>query len=336
MPLRLAINGCGRTGRMVLRSCLERREVELVALNDVADAATIAHLVAYDSVHGRLPAEVRLAGGALEIGGRTVVLPGVKDPAGLPWRQLGVDLVVEATGKFTDAAKAVLHLEAGAKRVVIAAPAKGGNVPTFVMGVNHERYDPARDRVVSNASCTTNCLAPVAKVLLEEVGIRHGQVTTVHAYTNAQQLLDGPNKDLRRARAATLSMVPTSTGAAKALGRVLPQLEGRLGGMAIRVPTPNVSLIDLVIEAERTTSVEKVNAAMRRAAQTGLRGILEVSHAPLVSADFNHTSASSIVDAPSTSVVDGTLVKVLAWYDNEWAYACRVVDLAMYMSTREA
>jgi len=336
MPTRIGINGFGRIGRLVLRAGLDRPGLEIVAVNDITDATTLAHLLKYDSVHGAYPGPVRATAGAIEVGRREVRVLSIKDPAGLPWRDLGVDLVIEASGKFTDAATAGLHLAAGARRVLITAPAKGEGIPTFVMGVNHEAYDPAKDRIVSNASCTTNCLAPVAKVVLEQFGIRHGVMTTVHAYTNDQQILDLPHKDLRRARAAALSMIPTSTGAAKAVGLVLPQLKGKLHGMAIRVPTPNVSLVDLVAETEKVTTAIEVNEALKKAAATTLRGILEVSEEPLVSVDFNHTAVSAAVDALSTAVVDGTLVKVLAWYDNEWGYANRVVDLAAYMASKDA
>ena len=332
MPTRIGINGFGRIGRLVLRAGLDRPGLEIVAVNDITDATTLAHLLKYDSVHGAYPGPVRATAGAIEVGRREVRVLSIKDPAGLPWRDLGVDLVIEASGKFTDAATAGLHLAAGARRVLITAPAKGEGIPTFVMGVNHEAYDPAKDRIVSNASCTTNCLAPVAKVVLEQFGIRHGVMTTVHAYTNDQQILDLPHKDLRRARAAALSMIPTSTVAAKAVGLVLPQLKGKLHGMAIRVPTPNVSLVDLVAETEKVTTAIEVNEALKKAAATTLRGILEVSEEPLVSVDFNHTAVSATVDALSTAVVDGTLVKVLAWYDNEWGYANRVVDLAAWVA----
>ena len=332
MPTRIGINGFGRIGRLVLRAGLDRPGLEIVAVNDITDATTLAHLLKYDSVHGAYPGPVRATAGAIEVGRREVRVLSIKDPAGLPWRDLGVDLVIEASGKFTDAATAGLHLAAGARRVLITAPAKGEGIPTFVMGVNHEAYDPAKDRIVSNASCTTNCLAPVAKVVLEQFGIRHGVMTTVHAYTNDQQILDLPHKDLRRARAAALSMIPTSTGAAKAVGLILPQLKGKLHAMAIRVPTPNVSLVDLVAETEKVTTALEVNEALKKAAATTLRGILEVSEEPLVSVDFNHTAVSAAVDALSTAVVDGTLVKVLAWYDNEWGYANRVVDLAAWVA----
>jgi len=332
MPTRIGINGFGRIGRLVLRAGLDRPGLEIVAVNDITDATTLAHLLKYDSVHGAYPGPVRATAGAIEVGRREVRVLSIKDPAGLPWRDLGVDLVIEASGKFTDAATAGLHLAAGARRVLITAPAKGEGIPTFVMGVNHEAYDPAKDRIVSNASCTTNCLAPVAKVVLEQFGIRDGVMTTVHAYTNDQQILDLPHKDLRRARAAALSMIPTSTVAAKAVGLVLPQLKGKLHGMAIRVPTPNVSLVDLVAETEKVTTAIEVNEALKKAAATTLRGILEVSEEPLVSVDFNHTAVSATVDALSTAVVDGTLVKVLAWYDNEWGYANRVVDLAAWVA----
>jgi glyceraldehyde 3-phosphate dehydrogenase len=271
---------------------------------------------------------------ALVVNGKAVRVLAQRDPMQLPWKEMAVEVVVEATGRFSDAAQAGMHLQAGARRVVITAPGKGEGVPTFVMGVNHEAYAPGEERIVSNASCTTNCLAPVAKVLLDAFGIRHGFMTTVHAYTNDQQILDLPHKDLRRARAAALAQIPTSTGAAKAVGLVLPRLKGKLHGIAVRIPTPNVSLVDLVAELEKVVTAEEVNNAFRKAAESDLKGILGVCDEPLVSVDFNGDPRSAIVDAPSTSVIDGTMVKVLAWYDNEWGYSCRVRDLVKYIAER--
>jgi glyceraldehyde 3-phosphate dehydrogenase len=291
----------------------------------------LAHLLKYDSVHGAFKGTVEAKDDSLLVNGKTVKVFASKDPAALPWKTLGVQLVVESTGRFTDRAGASKHLEAGAKKVVISAPAKEEDI-TIVLGVNESRYDPTKHHIISNASCTTNCLAPVAKVLLKTFGIRHGFMTTIHAYTNDQQILDLPHKDLRRARAAAMSMIPTSTGAAKAVGLVLPELKGRMHGLAIRVPTPNVSLVDLVAETEKVATVEEVNTALRKAADGDLKGILGFSDEPLVSVDFNGNPLSSVVDGPSTSVMDGTMVKVLAWYDNEWGYSCRVRDLLKFIA----
>ena len=333
MAIRIGINGFGRIGRNVLRASLGDSALEFVAINDLTDARTLAHLLKYDSVHGKLALPVEAKEDQLLINGRPIKILAQKDPKDLPWRDLSVDYVIESTGRFTDREGAGRHLSAGAKKVIISAPSKDPDV-TIVLGVNEQAYDSKQHQIVSNASCTTNCLAPVAKVLLESYGIRHGLMTTIHSYTNDQHLLDLPHKDLRRARAAAVSMVPTSTGAAKALHLVIPQLKGKLGGMAVRVPTPNVSLIDLTAELERDASAEEVNAAFRTAAQGTLQGILEYSDEPLVSVDFNGNAHSAILDASLTTVIDKRLVKVIAWYDNEWGYSCRVRDLLKFMVSR--
>ncbi|PTQ54257.1 MAG: NAD-dependent glyceraldehyde-3-phosphate dehydrogenase [Hydrogenibacillus schlegelii] len=324
--VRVAINGFGRIGRLVFRAALRHSTYEIVAVNDLADAEMLAHLLLYDSVHGRFPESVEVTADGFRAGGRNVRVTSERDPANLPWRDLGVDIVVESTGRFTNAEDARKHLQAGAKKVIISAPAKGEDV-TVVLGVNESAYDPARHHILSNASCTTNALAPVAKVLHEAFTIRRGLMTTVHSVTNDQQILDLAHKDFRRARAAGLSIIPTTTGAARAVGKVLPELAGKLNGMAFRVPTPNVSVVDLVAEVEQDVTVEAVNAALAAAAEGPMKGILAVSHEPLVSRDFNGDPHSSIVDAPSTMVLDGRMVKVIAWYDNEWGYANRVADL---------
>ncbi len=333
MPIRVAINGFGRIGRNVFRASLDDRELEFVAVNDLSNAHTLAHLLKYDSVHGSLRAEVQPKDDTIVVNGRPVKVFAQKDPALLPWGDLGVEVVIESTGRFTDRAGASKHLVAGAKRVIISAPAKDPDI-TIVLGVNERTYDPAKHAIISNASCTTNCLAPVAKVLMESFGIRHGLMTTIHSYTNDQSILDLTHKDLRRARAAALSQIPTTTGAAKAVGLVLPALQGKVHGIAIRVPTANVSLVDLVAETEQVVTAEEVNAALRKAADGELKGILGFCEEPLVSIDFNGNPLSSIVDGLSTSVVDGTLVKVLAWYDNEWGYSCRIRDLVKFIATR--
>jgi glyceraldehyde 3-phosphate dehydrogenase len=333
MPTRVAINGFGRIGRAVVRAASERQtDIEIVAVNDVTDAATLAHLLERDSVYGRFPGAVTAAGGVLHVDGHEIAALSAADPSGLPWAALGVDVVIEATGRFRTRADAQLHLDAGARKVILSAPAKGEEPvdANLVLGVNfHDVYDPDRHHIVTNASCTTNCLAPVAKVLHETVGIRHGLMTTVHAYTADQRLLDAPHKDLRRARAAAVNLVPTSTGAAKALGLVIPELAGRLNGFAVRVPVPTGSLVDLTIEAGRATSADEVNAAFAaRAAVAPLAGVLAYSEAPLVSSDIVGDPHSAVFDAPMTTVVAGTQVKVVAWYDNEWGYANRLVELA--------
>src|SRR5947209_6042770 len=334
MAIRIGINGFGRIGRNVLRASLNDPALQFIAINDLTDAKTLAYLLKYDSVHGRLKPEVEARGDQLVVGGRSLTVLAKKDPKELPWKDLGVDLVIESTGRFTDREGAGRHLSAGAKRVIISAPAKDPDV-TIVLGVNEQTYDPSKHQIISNASCTTNCLAPVAKVLLDHFGIRHGAMTTIHSYTNDQQLLDLPHKDLRRARAAAISMVPTSTGAAKALHLVLPQLKGKLDGMAIRVPTPNVSMIDLTVELESDGTPADVNAAFRAASQGPLQGILQYSEDPVVSVDMNGNPHSSIVDAPLTTGLDKRMVKVIAWYDNEWGYSCRVRDLIKYLASRD-
>jgi len=334
MAPKVGINGFGRIGRLVLRAALRiGTDIEFVAVNDLTDARTLAHLFKYDSVHGPFKGEVEAKEGAILVDGREIKVLAVSDPGELPWRDLGVEIVVESTGLFTAREKASKHLEAGAKKVIISAPAKQPDI-TIVMGVNHKDYDPSQHHIISNASCTTNCLAPVAKVLLERFGIKRGLMTTVHAYTNDQRILDLPHRDLRRARAAALSMIPTTTGSAVALSLVLPQLKGKIDGMAIRVPTPNVSLVDLVVEAERETTVDEVNAAMKEAAEGELKGILGYTEEPLVSVDFNGSDLSSIVDGLSTRVIEGRMIKVLAWYDNEMGYSSRVVDLINYIAQK--
>ena len=333
MPTRVAINGFGRIGRSFVRSAYERgADLEIVAVNDIADPATLAHLFTYDSVYGQFPAPVTCEGDTIAFDGREIRVLSERAPADLPWADLGVDVVVESTGLFRTRADAEQHLKAGASKVILSAPSKGSEPvdANVVLGVNfHEVYDPAVHHIITNASCTTNCLAPVAKVLHELVGIRHGQMTTVHAYTADQSLLDGPHKDLRRARAAAINLVPTSTGAARAVGLVIPELEGRLNGIAVRVPTPTGSLVDLTVEAGRPTSLEEIDAAFRERADSGhMTGILLYSEAPLVSSDIVKSPYSSIYDAPLTNVMNETQVKVVAWYDNEWGYATRLVELA--------
>jgi glyceraldehyde 3-phosphate dehydrogenase len=334
MAIRVGINGFGRIGRNITRAALHDKDIELAAVNDITDAATLAHLLKYDSILGNLPDEVKVEGDTILVAGRKIKVLSVKDPAQLPWKDHGVDYAIESTGLFTDADKAKAHLTAGAKKVIISAPAKGEDL-TIVMGVNHEKYDPAKHHIVSNASCTTNCLAPTAKVLTESFGIVKGQMTTIHSYTNDQKILDLPHKDLRRARAAALSMIPTSTGAAKAIYLAIPELKGKLDGVAIRVPTPNVSLVDLTVELSKPATAEEINAAYRKAAGGSLKGILEVTDEELVSLDFRGNPASAIVDAPLTKVVDGNMAKVFAWYDNEWGFSNRMRDLLHYMASRD-
>ncbi len=334
MATKIGINGFGRIGRNLFRAACGDAALDIVAVNDITDAKTLAHLLKYDSVHGAFKGTVEAKDQSLVVNGKEIKVLASKDPAALPWKDLGVEVVVESTGRFTDRASAAKHLEAGAKKVIISAPAKDEDI-TIVLGVNEGRYDPAKHHVISNASCTTNCLAPMAKVLLQNFGIKHGLMTTIHSYTNDQQILDLPHKDLRRARAAAMSMIPTSTGAAKAVGLVLPELKGKMHGLSIRVPTPNVSVVDLVAEMEKPVTAEAVNAALRKAAEGELKGILGYTDEPLVSIDFNGNPLSSIVDGASTSVVDGTLVKVLSWYDNEWGYSCRVRDLIKYIASKK-
>lgn len=331
MAIKVGINGFGRIGRNLLRASLNTKEIEFVAVNDITDAKTLAHLLKYDSILGNLDADVKAQGDTISVNGKPLKVLAVSDPSQLPWKDLGVDIVVESTGRFTEKDGASKHLSAGAKKVIISAPAKNEDI-TIVLGVNEKSYDPKKHHVLSNASCTTNCLAPVAKVLLENFGIKRGLMTTIHSYTNDQKILDLPHKDLRRARAAAVSMIPTTTGAAKAVSLVLPQLKGKLDGMAIRVPTPNVSVVDLVAELDKDTTAEEVNASFKKAAEGELKGILQYCDEPLVSIDFNGNSNSSIVDALSTKVIEKKMVKVLAWYDNEWGYSCRVRDLISYIA----
>ena len=333
MAARVGINGFGRIGRNALRAATLTRQsaLEFVAVNDITDTKTLAHLLKYDSVHGRFPGTVEARGESLVVNGKEIRVTAIKEPERLPWRDLGVELVLESTGRFTDRDAAAKHLAAGAKKVVISAPAKGEDI-TIVMGVNHQRYDPARHHVISNASCTTNCLVPVVRVMLDNWGFVHGFMTTVHSYTNDQQILDLPHKDLRRARAAALSIIPTTTGAAKATSLVIPEVKGKIDGIALRVPTPDVSVVDLTAEVQRKTTAEEVNAAFRRAAQGALKGVLDVSDEPLVSVDYIGNLYSSVVDAPSTNVIDGTLVHVSSWYDNEMGYSARCADLLAYIA----
>lgn len=334
MATRVAINGFGRIGRNILRAAKKHgADLDFVAINDITDSETLAHLLRYDSVHGKYPGQVEATEGGLVVDGDEIRVTAEKDPANLPWKDLEVDLVFEATGRFTKREDAAKHLDAGAHKVIITAPAKGEDI-TLVLGVNQEKYDPAQHHVISNASCTTNALAPVVKVLLDRFGFRRGIMTTVHAYTNDQRILDLPHKDLRRARAAAMSIIPTTTGAAKATALVIPEVKGKLDGISMRVPTPDVSIVDLTAEVEQATTVDAVNDAFREAARTNLEGILAVSEEPLVSVDYTGHPASSIVDALSTYVVDDRLVKVLAWYDNEWGYSLRCVDLARYIAER--
>lgn len=333
MAIRIGINGFGRIGRNVLRASLGDPALEFVAINDLTDAKTLAYLLKYDSVHGTLDASVEAKENQIIVGGKPIKVLAVKDPKELPWKELNVDVVIESTGRFTDRESAGKHLSAGAKQVIISAPATDPDV-TIVLGVNDGNFDPKAHHIISNASCTTNCLAPVAKVLLENFGIKHGVMTTIHSYTNDQQLLDLPHKDLRRARAAGMSMIPTSTGAAKALHLVIPQLKGKLDGLAIRVPTPNVSLVDLTVETEKDCTVAEVNAAFKKAAEGPLKNILLYSEDPIVSVDKKGDPHSATLDAPLTNVIDKRMVKVTAWYDNEWGYSCRVRDLIKVTAER--
>ncbi|OLS35250.1 type I glyceraldehyde-3-phosphate dehydrogenase [Bacillus sp. MRMR6] len=333
MAVKVGINGFGRIGRNVFRAALNNSNVEIVAINDLTDANMLAHLLKYDTVHGTLQQEVTVDGQYLIVGGQKVKVLAERDPAQLGWGDLGVDVVVESTGRFTKREDAAKHLEAGAKKVIISAPADNEDI-TIVMGVNEDQYDAANHHVLSNASCTTNCLAPFAKVLNDNFGIKRGMMTTIHSYTNDQQILDLPHKDYRRARAAAENMIPTSTGAAKAVSLVLPELKGKLNGMAVRVPTPNVSIVDLVAELERNVTAEEVNAALKTAAEGPLKGILHYSDLPLVSTDYNGSPASSSIDALSTMVLEDNMVKVLSWYDNEVGYSSRVVDLIDYIASK--
>jgi glyceraldehyde 3-phosphate dehydrogenase len=334
MSIRVGINGFGRIGRNILRAALHDKELDFVAVNDITDAPTLAHLLKYDSILGNLPDEVKAVGDEIHVAGRKIKVLAVKDPGQLPWKALNVDYVIESTGLFTDAEKAKAHLAAGARKVIISAPAKGEDI-TIVMGVNDDKYDPKKHTILSNASCTTNCLAPVARVLQDTFGIVKGQMTTVHSYTNDQKILDLPHKDLRRARAAGQSMIPTSTGAAKAIYLAVPELKGKLDGVAIRVPTPNVSLVDLTVQLAKPATAEEINAALKKAAAGPMKGVLEVTDEQLVSVDFRGNPHSSIVDASLTKVVDGNLAKVFSWYDNEWGFSNRVKDLLHFMAAKD-
>ena len=334
MSVRVGINGFGRIGRNILRTALHDKDLEFVAVNDITSASTLAHLLKYDSILGNLPDEVKAEGDTIHVAGRKIKVLALRDPGQLPWKDLGVEYVVESTGLFTEADKAKAHIAAGAKKVIISAPAKGEDL-TIVMGVNNDKYDPKLHNVVSNASCTTNCLAPVAKVLLDSFGIVKGQMTTVHSYTNDQKILDLPHSDLRRARAAAVSIIPTSTGAAKAIYLAIPELKGKLDGVAMRVPTPNVSIVDFTVELGKPAKAEEINAAFKKAAAGPMKGILDVTDEELVSVDFRGNPHSSIVDAGLTKVVDGTLAKVFSWYDNEWGFSCRVKDLLHFMAAKD-
>lgn len=333
MAVRIAINGFGRIGRNILRASLKEKDFDFTAINDVTDAKTLAHLLKYDSVFGMLDADVKAKDNSILINGKEIKITAIKDPAQLPWKDLKIDVVLECTGLFTDREKAAGHITAGAKKVIISAPAKNEDI-TICMGVNHDKYEPKKHHVISNASCTTNCLAPVAKVLMEEFGIVRGFMTTIHAYTNDQKILDLPHKDLRRARAASLSMIPTTTGAAKAVSLVIPELKGRLDGIAVRVPVPTVSLVDLVVELQKDASEADINNAMKKAAEGNLKGILQYCEELCVSVDFKGNSHSSIFDAPSTKVLDKRMVKVFSWYDNEWGFSCRMRDLVKMIAEK--
>ena len=333
MAIKVGINGFGRIGRNILRTALGDKELDFVAVNDLTDTKTLAHLLKYDSILGNLDEEISHTEGTIKVGGDEFRVFAEKDPAKIPWEEVGAQIVIESTGRFTDKEKAAAHLRGPVKKVIISAPAKNEDI-TIVLGVNEKAYNPREHHVISNASCTTNCLAPVAKVLHERFGIRKAQMTTIHSYTNDQQLLDLPHKDLRRARAAAVSMIPTSTGAAKAVALVLPELKGKFDGIAVRVPTPNVSLVDVVIELEKKATTEEVNQALKNAAHEELKGILKFEEEPLVSIDFRKNDHSSIVDAEYTKVIGDNLVKVLAWYDNEWGYSCRVRDLIKLLAEK--
>jgi glyceraldehyde 3-phosphate dehydrogenase len=336
MAIRVGINGFGRIGRQVVRAAKEQgSDLDFIAVNDLTDTKTLAHLFKYDSVHRTYEGDVRAGEKSVIIDGDEIEVLSEKDPAKLPWKDLGVEIVLESTGRFTDAAQAKAHITGGARKVIISAPAKGEDI-TLCMGVNHEKYDPAKQHIISNASCTTNCLVPMVKVVRDKFGFRHGSMTTVHSYTNDQNILDLPHKDLRRARAAAVSMIPTTTGAAKATSLVIPEVKGKIDGIAIRVPTPDVSFVDLVVEVERQTTVDEVNAAFRNAAASGpLKGIIDYTDVELVSVDFIGNPFSCVLDAKSTNVIDGTLVKVCGWYDNEWGYASRCVDVLAMVGTKK-
>ena len=335
MGIRVGINGFGRIGRQVLRAAKEQgvADLDFVAINDLTNTKTLAHLFKYDSVHGRYDGDVEAGEGSLIVDGDEIRVLSEKDPSALPWKDLGVDIVLEATGRFTSAPDAQKHITAGAKKVIISAPAKGEDI-TIVMGINSDKYDPATHHIISNASCTTNCLVPMVKVIKDNFGFRHGSMLTVHSYTNDQQILDFPHKDLRRARAAALSMIPTTTGAAKATALVMPELKGKIDGLSIRVPTPDVSFTDLTVEVERATTIAEVNAAFKAISEGALEGILAYSEEELVSCDYIGNPHSCIIDSKTTNVVDGTLVKVSGWYDNEWGYSCRCVDMLRFVGAR--
>src|SRR3954468_8613544 len=333
MAIKVGINGFGRIGRNILRTCLGDSDIDFVAVNDITDTQTLAHLLKYDSVLGNLEEEIKATENGISVGGDDFRVFSEKGPALIPWESVGAEVVIESTGRFTKGEDARKHLRGSVKKIIISAPAKGEDI-TIVLGVNESAYDPATHNVISNASCTTNCLAPVAKVIHENFGIKNAQMTTIHSYTNDQQLLDLPHKDLRRARAAGLSMIPTSTGAAKAVALVLPELKGKFDGISVRVPTPNVSLVDVVMEVERETTTEDVNRALKDAANEQLKGILAFSEEPLVSSDFRKNPNSSIVDGEYTKVIGGNMVKILSWYDNEWGYSCRVRDLVKFLSEK--
>jgi glyceraldehyde 3-phosphate dehydrogenase len=333
MSTKVAINGFGRIGRNVLRAAANNPDIDILAVNDLTDAATLAHLLKYDSVHGTFAADVKAQGDEISVNGKKIKVFAQTDPSKLPWGEIGAEVVIESTGRFTDATKAKAHIAAGAKKVIISAPAKNEDI-TIVIGVNEQKYDPKAHHVISNASCTTNCLAPFAKVLNDNFGIVAGLMTTVHSYTNDQRILDLPHSDLRRARAAALSIIPTTTGAAKAVALVIPELKGRLNGFSMRVPTPNVSITDLSAQLSKAVTAEEVNAALKAASETTLKGIMGYSEEPLVSRDYNGDPRSSIIDALSTMVVNGNLVKVVSWYDNEWGYSNRTADLAAYIGKK--
>src|SRR6187549_1666303 len=333
MAIKVGINGFGRIGRNVLRTCLGENDIDFVAVNDLTDTKTLAHLLKYDSVMGNLSNDIRAEGDTITVDGDSFKVFSEKDPAAIDWTSVGAEIVIESTGRFTKAEDAGKHLRGSVKKVIISAPAKGEDA-TIVLGVNEGMYDPENHHIISNASCTTNCLAPVAKVIHEKFVIKNALMNTIHSYTNDQQLLDLPHKDLRRARAAALSMIPTSTGAAKAIALVIPELKGKFDGISVRVPTPNVSLVDVVMNVERSTSAEEVNQALKNAANEELQGILAFSEEPLVSIDFKGNSNSSIVDAENTKVIGGTCIKILSWYDNEWAYSCRVRDLVKFIAAK--
>ena len=333
MTIKVGINGFGRIGRLVLRAAANHPNIQVVAVNDLGDVETNAHLFKYDSVHGRYQGQVIVKDGQMVVDGKEVKVLAEKEPANLPWKELGVQVVIESTGRFTEAKQAAKHLEAGAQKVIISAPAKGEDI-TMVLGVNQELYDPAKHHIISNGSCTTNCLAPLTKVLHQNFNIQRALMTTIHSYTNDQRVLDLAHKDLRRARAAALSMIPTTTGAAKALGLVIPELKGKMNGMSVRVPTPNVSMVDLVADVAKAASKEEVNAAFKAAADGDLKGIMFYSDEPTVSRDYNGDPHSCIIDSLSTMVMDGTMVKAVAWYDNEWAYSVRCIDMAEYIISK--